>query len=156
MAAKTTQRLIWWALTGTVAGIICWLSGQTAEQSGALSGEVTQGLLGHLFRWLNVSPEQLEIVHEWVRSGAHVFLFGLLGLFCSLLVRSYALRRWVAVTLLSCSVYAVLDECHQQWFATGRAFEWIDIAKDVFGVLLGTAAVLFAVWYRAKRRKKGN
>ncbi len=156
MAAKTAQRLVWWVLTVTVAGIIYWFSDQTAEQSGTLSGEVTQGLLGHLFTWLHLTSEQLETVHEWVRSGAHVFLFWLLGLFCSLLVRSYTLRRWVGITVLSCGIYAVLDECHQQWFAEGRAFEWVDIAKDVFGILLGTMVVLLAVWYRAKRRKKGN
>ncbi len=130
-----------WALTLSVAGVIFWFSAQSAEESSAVSNAVTGGVFGWLFDLLGLTEGQREVAHELIRSGAHVVLFALLGFSTSLLTRSYQLRRWVMVTVSACSAYAVLDECHQLWRAAGRAFEWMDIVKDVGGVLLGIGAV---------------
>lgn len=130
-----------WALTLSVAGVIFWFSAQSAEESSAVSNAVTGGVFGWLFDLLGLTEGQRETAHELIRSGAHVLLFALLGFSTSLLTRSYQLRCWVAVTVGSCAAYAVLDECHQLWRAAGRAFEWMDIVKDVSGVLLGVGAV---------------
>ena len=153
MRTKTIKRSAVWILTVSVAGLIFWLSGQTAEQSGSLSGSVTNGLLGQLFVWLKLTAEQQQTAHELVRSLAHVVLFGVFGLCVSLLVRSYTLRRWIRITLPVCLVYALTDECHQSLFSAGRAFEWADIAKDMVGVMLAVALVyLVAVWRIRKKR----
>lgn len=130
-----------WALTLSVAGVIFWFSAQSAEESSAVSNAVTGGVFGWLFDLLRLTESQRETAHEFIRSGAHVVLFALLGFSTSLLTRSYRLRRWVMVTVGACAAYAVLDECHQLWRAAGRAFEWMDIAKDTGGVLLGVGAV---------------
>lgn len=153
MRTKTIKRSVLWILTVSVAGLIFWLSGQTAEQSGSLSGNVTNGLLGQLFVWLKLSVVQQQAMHELIRSAAHVGLFGVFGLCVSLLVRSYTLRRWIGITLPVCFVYALTDECHQHWFAAGRAFEWADIAKDMIGVVLAVLFVaLCTAWWRRKKR----
>lgn len=155
MRALTVRRSVLWILTVSVAGLIFWLSGQTAEQSGSLSGSVTNGLLGQLFVWLKLTAEEQQAVHELIRSLAHVVLFSALGLCVSLLVRSYTVRFWLYITLPVCFVYALSDECHQSLFADGRAFEWADIAKDMIGVLLAVVLVHLVIAWQ-KRKKRGT
>lgn len=156
MNTKTVYRFVLWVLTVWVAGAIFWFSSQTAERSSALSGEVTQGLLGGLFVFLKLTAEQQQTAHELVRSAAHVGTFGALGLFASLLTRSYTTRRWVLIAVCACGVYALLDECHQLWFSVGRAFELVDVVKDLVGILLGAGMAVLLCRCRAKLRKKGN
>lgn len=147
------RKLILWSLTLLTAGVIFFFSSQSAAVSSAVSEKFTQGLLDSLLAFLKLTAEQQEIAHELIRSTAHIVLFVLLGLFTSLLVRCYTFKHWVVITALSCVGYALLDECHQQWFSAGRAFELADIAKDSFGVFLGMITVV--LWYRLKQQKKG-
>ena len=98
------------------------------------------------------------MAHIIIRGAAHVASFALLGLFASLLARSYRLKRWFVITFIACTTYAVFDECHQLWIAAGRAFEVVDIVKDAIGVVIGAGlAVALTVVYRRIRqnRKKG-
>ncbi len=143
---------ILWTLTLSVAGLIFWLSSQSAEQSSALSGDISQGLLAGVLAFLKLSSAQQAAFHELLRSAAHVTLFALLGWCSSLLVRCYTKRRWWWIAGGACFLYAVLDECHQQWFAAGRAFELADIAKDTAGAAVAIALV--AVACRLRRSKK--
>lgn len=156
MRKVIVYRTVLWVFTLGLAGAIFWLSHQTAEQSGALSEEVTQGFFGTLFSFLKLTEGQQAVVHALVRSAAHVVLFALLGTSVALLFRSYAVRRWQGITVLVCGAYALVDECHQQWFSAGRAFELADLVKDIVGVLLGIGAVLLVCFWRAKLRKKGT
>lgn len=157
-----TKKIVLWVLTLSVAVGIFMFSEQSAEQSSAISGAVTQGLLGSLFSFFQFTEAQQETAHELIRSAAHVASFALLGLFSSLLVRSYRLKRWFLITFVCCAVYALFDECHQLWIAAGRAFELLDVAKDCIGVLLGACLVVaasrIAARYRAKKQnqKEGN
>ncbi len=156
------RKLVLWVLTLSVAACIFVFSGQSAEQSSAISGAVSQGLLGSLFSFLSLNEAQQELFHILLRSGAHIFMFALLGFFASLLARSYQLKRWKVITFTSCLAYAVVDECHQLLFAAGRAFEWSDILKDGCGVLIGILLVWFfshlAMRIRAAKetQKEGN
>lgn len=156
MKTKTIYRVAMWILTLSSAGVIFWFSSQTAEQSSAFSGEVTQGLLGGIFTFFQLTAEQQQTAHELVRSVAHVGSFSVLGLFASLLTRSYTERWWIPITVLACGVYAVFDECHQLWFSAGRAFELVDVAKDLIGTLLGVGAVVLFYCCCARLRKEGN
>lgn len=160
MRSGMRKKIVLWVLTLSVAVGIFAFSEQSAEQSSAISGAITQGLLGGLFSLFEFSEAQQEIAHEMIRSMAHIFSFTLLGLFASLLSQSYHLKYWLPITVAPCAAYAVLDECHQLWAAAGRAFEWIDVAKDCLGVLLGTGLAIAicrgAARYRAKKQKEGN
>lgn len=150
------KRCLLWLLTLLAAFGIFLLSEQSAEQSSALSGAVTQGLLGNLFSLFHFTEEQRETAHELVRSLAHVGSFAVLGVFASMLVKSYRCKRWIVVTVACCAAYALFDEYHQLWNAAGRAFEWADVAKDSFGAWLGALVVLAAchgmAWYRRRRK----
>lgn len=151
------KKIILWVLTLSVALGIFMFSEQSAEQSSAISGAITQGLLGSLFSFFEFSEAQQETLHSLIRSVAHVASFALLGMFTALLVRSYRLKHWLLISFGSCAVYAVFDECHQLWIAAGRAFELFDIVKDCAGALLGVGlAVALSVCAARYRVKKQN
>ena len=156
MKNKLWWRLLLWGLTLATAGAIFWFSSQTAEQSGSLSGEVTQGLFGYLFSLFRLSEEVQIAVHVGLRSAAHIGIFAVLGLFASLLSYSYTRRFWHAITAISCVLYAVTDEWHQLLVGAGRAFEWSDVVRDSMGVFLGigTTALITALYTRLKRKGK--
>ena len=156
MKKKTVYRVFLWGLTVGIAGMIFWLSHQTAEQSSALSGGVTEWLLSSLFAFLKLNEAQQDVLHAVVRAVAHVATFWLLGIGTSLLTRSYELKRWILVTVASCGGYALLDECHQQWFSAGRTFQTVDIAKDILGVALGVAVVALCAALRNRKQQKGK
>lgn len=152
------KKIVLWVLTLSVALGIFMFSEQSAEQSSAISGAVTQGLLGSLFSFFEFTEDQQEAVHIAIRAMAHVASFALLGLFDSLLVQSYRLKWWLLITFGSCAAYAVFDECHQLWLSAGRAFEWSDIAKDCIGALIGIGLSVVAcravARYRARKQKQ--
>lgn len=111
-----------------------------------------------ILHMLDISPDEYENIHIFLRDVAHVVMFATLGFFATLLTRSYTHRSfgW-AISAVSCSVYAVLDECVQLWTARGRAFELNDILKDCLGVVLGVAVVFLGCLFVAKvRQKRGN
>ncbi len=144
------RKVVLWVLTLSVAAGIFMFSGQSAEQSSALSGAVTQGLLSSLFSFFEFTKEQQDTLHELVRSAAHVASFALLGMFASLLARSYTADYWLPIAYFACLAYAIFDEYHQLLFAEGRAFEWFDVFKDGVGILLGVALSLLA--YKCEMR----
>lgn len=152
------KKIVLWTLTLSVAVGIFVFSEQSAEQSSAISGAVTQGLLGSLFSFFKFTEAQQEFAHILIRGAAHVLSFALLGLFSALLVRCYSVKRWTWITFGSCAAYAVFDECHQLWINAGRAFELVDVAKDCIGALLGMALVAgvhrLVVRRRAKKQKQ--
>ena len=68
MKKKTVYRAFLWGLTVGIAGMIFWLSHQSAEQSSALSGGVTEGLLSSLFAFLKLNEVQQAVWHAGVRA----------------------------------------------------------------------------------------
>ena len=112
------------------AAVIFMLSAQDLPTSGALSQSVTDALNEHAKTGLS---------DETVRSIAHFSLFFLLGVFVSLFFGKckfkFKFKFLWAFTV--CVLYAVTDEIHQEFFVDGRAFEFIDLAKDWSGSLMG-------------------
>lgn len=158
MSRSMMKKIILWVLTLSVALGIFMFSEQSAEQSSAISGAVTQGLLGSLFSFFELTEDQQETIHIVIRALAHVVSFALLGFFDSLLVQSYRLRYWLPISFGSCAAYAVFDEYHQLWLCAGRAFEWSDIVKDCIGALIGIGLSVVAcrVMIRYRVRKQNQ
>lgn len=67
---------------------------------------------------------------------AHLFQFGLLYLFIILIFSSFGMvKTWHEVTAAVIAlVYGVVDEVHQL-FVPFRSFSWLDLFKDVIGIL---------------------
>lgn len=135
------RKIIWWLLTGFCLFTIFGFSGQSAAESSQLSGSLTETLLSLIPSYNLLSADGqaavLSVVHELVRSVAHIATFAALGFCVYMLTRSYALHRCFLVAYPSCVVIAVADECLQRALAAGRAFEWVDLLKDWSGSLLG-------------------
>ena len=114
------------------AAVIFMLSAQDAPTSEALSRGVTKAVNEHAKSGLS---------DETVRSIAHFSLFFLLGVFVSLFFGKCKFKFKFLWAFTVCMLYAVTDEIHQEFFVDGRAFEFIDLAKErsgsFIGVLLG-------------------
>lgn len=143
---------------------VAWIfsnSLKTASQSIEQSGEVTDGV-AQVFKWLapnsfwaNASKEELEVLHAYVREGAHFLEFALLGVLCSCVFFAFQGKGLQALfPFLGGLFVGVIDEI-LQLFSKGRAFEWTDILIDFGGVLFGCSIAFFvatAVVIYAKKR----
>ncbi|MBQ6830182.1 MAG: VanZ family protein [Clostridia bacterium] len=138
---KTLWRVMLWVLTLAWGGTILGMSLQSGPQSTALSSGFTAWFL-HLFKAYNALPEaqQLQVLAQAqavVRELAHVAEYTLFGFFVSSLWRSYRTCRFSLWSFLSAAVFAVVDECLQEFVSVGRAFQVIDLAKDWLGIAFG-------------------
>jgi len=92
----------------------------------------------------------VDFIHFWIRKGAHVLVYGMLGLALVATLGSMGVggvRRWIYAGLLLAMV-AILDEWNQTTVPdrTGRAV-------DVFVDLLGFILFGFIAWMFAQARK---
>lgn len=157
MTKTTLYRTVLWVLTIACAVLILSLSLQPATQSSGLSTGLTATVLGWFSGYRELPAEQqaavLATAQMAVRELAHVCEYTALSLLATLLVCSYERRRlWLSVPCTA--VFAVADECVQQWCAAGRAFQLIDLIKDWGGCLIGAAAVW--LFYKLRSKKTGN
>jgi len=124
-------------------GVLFFFSGQSGEESGALSGSVTELLFGWLID-LGADARMLELL---LRKGAHMTIFAIEGFLMGMsLLHAMRRRSALAATAAGCAVMAVLNELHQLTSA-GRSCSVIDMLIDSSGALLGllaSAAVLHA------------
>ncbi len=95
---------------------------------------------------------QSWLTHRWeLTLAGHLLLFSILGFFtvrmlCSFLSLSKPLIVMIAV--FACAVFGALDELHQV-FVPGRQAEWIDLAADTAGALMGALTFIVVNRYRA-------
>ena len=141
--------------------MILGLSCQSAPQSSGLSNSLTQSVLEQVLAYQEMTPEEQAVVfaqvHKILREIAHVVTFMALGFSASMLVRSYAICRWISVVFPSCAVFAVLDESVQHFLKAGRTFQLVDLLKDWAGVLLGmTIVALIGRMIRRKHREESG
>ena len=76
----------------------------------------------------------------YIRKGAHVTEYAVLGILLVLTFAAYGFRRAGTLALITGILYAALDEYHQR-FVPGRSGEIKDVLIDACGLLLGLAAV---------------
>ena len=118
-------------------GVIFCLSAQTAEISSGNSGRVVVFLLKHFYPSFRTLSEEAKAeltgnFQFFVRKGAHVFLYAVLGIlsFLSVLTyRSVKLGHRALIAGAVCAVYAALDEWHQT-IVSGRSGELRDVLID--------------------------
>lgn len=129
--------------------LICWmglifsLSEQPAVESSETSGGIIEKIAAVVFPdFKNLSvDEQQEIVSSFqfvIRKGAHLTIFGILGLLSFLTVVSYrhiSLKVRVIISSGFCLIYAIFDELHQL-NVRGRSGEFRDVCIDFLGSML--------------------
>lgn len=136
--------------------LIVWMALIFTASGDAKSVQHTDGILAHLFRWLNlhVSPSQLETMRWIVRKGAHMTEYFILALLWWRALHSrhpaanWSARR-AAIALLLCVLYAASDEFHQA-FVKDRSPSVVDVGIDTFGASLA----ILTMWILTRRRQR--
>ena len=127
------KRTIFFVLVISWMILIFWFSSAGHEAS---SGQSMQAVHGITRVTGVVLPEVL------VRKAAHVFLYFILGILLTLLVRTYRVR-WRNVVLwavgIAC-VYAATDETHQL-LVGGRSGQVSDVLLDTVAACVGVVVI---------------
>ena len=152
--------------------VIFFFSGESGEESGSRSADVTDAILKITHPNLDSLPreEQQSIeasVHHLVRKTAHFLEYAFLAFLttCLLLwLKHFSVFRirprqvWVFPAALGL-LYAISDEVHQIF--SHRGARVTDVLIDFAGTLFGVCMVHVAVWMlrhlrNAKRSKRGK
>ena len=141
---------------------------QTGDESSAQSSSVTafaQEIIRAVApdsKWAETSGENYEILHEFVRTLAHIAEFALLGALLCWCYFAYTLHaRYFYLPITGIIVVPIIDEWLQT-FSAGRAPSLGDVMTDTLGGALGlvfaliTVAVGLAVHASKKRKKEGK
>lgn len=139
------KRVIFFILTISCTLAIFAFSSQGATTSAALSQGVTEKIL-ELFTDFDtlsndVQMQELAQFNEIIRSAAHFFVFLLLGTFTYGFLSTTKVKRPFIAALIFCVTYAIFDECYQEFFSEGRAFQLVDLVKDWSGSLIGAGSI---------------
>ena len=152
-----------WMLVLIWAGVIFYMSNQTATQSSDLSGSVIWDMCERFYKgFLQMSSEEkadlVEYLQDIVRTVAHICEYGLLGILIRTAFIPYKLNHKILISSLISLSYSISDEIHQ-FFVPGRAYQFSDILCDTFGAVLGILAVSLICGIckkiRIKNSKKG-
>ncbi len=129
----TKKRIILFALVISWMVLIFWFSNAGHEVSSGQSERVVQSVR-HV---TNISVSEMV-----VRKAAHVFLYFVLGILLTLLVRTYRIR-WRSVVLWAVGIacaYAATDETHQL-LVGGRSGQVSDVLLDTVAACIGAIVV---------------
>ena len=131
------KKIISWMLVAGWMGLIFYLSHQTGEGSGSLSGSITERIIA----FLRLDNVDIDFLHFLVRKGAHLFAYFVLGI---LLVNAFRMSGMVAgkyyyLSLAICVIYGMTDELHQL-LVPGRSGQVRDVLIDSVGALIGISA----------------
>lgn len=148
------------ALMVMTAVTLAWMllifafSAQTGEESGGLSGKISQPVTKMIVRLsggMSAAEEAVlyQKVDGVVRTGAHFSEYAVLGVWLTLLLKAIGLR-WPWMAWLVGTLFAVTDEWHQS-FTPGRVSDPEDVLVDSLGLLLGVT--LTALIDRGWRKK---
>ena len=130
---KNMKRTIFFVLVISWMILIFWFSSAGHEAS---SGQSMQAVHGITRVTGVVLPEVL------VRKAAHVFLYFILGILLTLLVRTYRIR-WRSVVLWAVGIacaYAATDETHQL-LVGGRSGQVSDVLLDTVAACVGVVVI---------------
>lgn len=142
--------------------IIFTLSADTGEESGDLSEEVTEKILG-IFGvdeedYSAGDYEQIKDRAEGItRKCAHFLEYAWLGAICYIFFWTYEWKRLktAALSLAVCVLYAALDEWHQS-FVPGRGPGIKDVMIDSSGVVFGIFFVILMSFLVSRYINRGK
>lgn len=140
--------------------LIFWFSGQTADESSASSGSITElivFIVTRLFKNVSFINNEafIENAEFFVRKAAHMTLYCVLFLLVLLSVSAFAegrasLKRLMAISAAITVAYAASDEIHQL-FVPGRSSEVRDVIIDAAGAAVGVLVVSLVAVIRKRR-----
>ena len=145
MEQKNSSKLIWLSVLAWTM-LIFYMSLNTGEDSGALSGNITKSILDFLSSLgIHIS---FESAHHFIRKAAHFSEYAVLGLLvCNAQKKAPLLMQSAPVICFWMVLVPALDETLQH-FVPGRYGALSDVLLDVCGYAF--AAVLFALFAKRK------
>ncbi len=152
------KRILLIVLTVLAAGMIFYLSADSAERSSAKSDAAAGSFYDGVLRLFDLTDEQIEFIGEKsvfiVRKTAHIAEYAVLGFLLAAVCASFGKTRagTVFISFAAAALYAVSDEVHQ-YFVPGRSCELRDMCIDSLGALVGIAffMLIFAIFKTAKK-----
>lgn len=146
------KKIILWIATLLWMGVIWVLSSQDGTHSAALSNGFTAYILQNIIQSLTDNLDQQQtyfaFANYFTRECAHVFIYFVLGLLTALLAHVHQIAHKIALPFAFCVLFAFADEINQEFFTTGRSFQFIDLYKDWCGAILGISLILIVFKYR--------
>ncbi len=94
-----------------------------------------------------------NIPDDVIRTVAHCIEFAALGFLTYNAIYSFKGFTFPLISIGASFAYAISDEIHQ-YFVPGRAFQFIDLAVDLTGIVIGTFAIFILLKIIEKCRKK--
>ena len=121
---------------------------QDAPTSNALSTQVTQSIYKVIAPIIEDANYSIPSLNNLIRDLTHFTLFFFLGLISMLLFlyQRFTLRKSSWIILGLGTLVAITDEVIQI-FSPGRAFELVDLGKDILGVIVSIVLVWVLVYY---------
>ena len=146
-------KLIWLLPAAMWLWVLFYFSGQSGDESGALSGRLAEALLRHM-PFLNVSQETFNHV---LRKLAHFGIFAVEGFLVRIGLAGARPegRGNLIISVILCGIVAVLNELHQLT-AAGRACMPQDMLLDAFGAAVGAlfALMVECTVHELRRRRR--
>lgn len=133
MKNMTKKRIILFALVISWMILIFWFSSAGHEASSGQSMRAVHGI---------AQATGVVLSEALVRKAAHVFLYFVLGILLTLLVRTYRVR-WRNVVLWAVGIacaYAATDETHQL-LVGGRSGQVSDVLLDTAAACVGAIVI---------------
>ncbi|MEG0708097.1 MAG: VanZ family protein [Cellulosilyticaceae bacterium] len=131
--------------------IIFTLSLQNSSTSSTFSKELTEQIIpiiNRLTQSSSIEPISLSRLHYLLREFAHIIEFFILA-FCMMItlhITRISSRYCILLTLIFTTIIAIVDELIQRYLSPGRAFQFIDIAKDLIGACLSIVIFMLIRW----------
>ena len=148
-----------WKILKMILVLLCMLqiflfSADSADESDEKSNRVIIWIAERMVGQPLNEEERQEKIEEYVvfvRKGAHVCVYLLLGFLMLSLIREYKVLDWrmMFLAFILSFFYACSDEIHQL-FVPGRSGSIIDVGIDSIGVYFGV--LLYYGYYRIRRK----
>lgn len=136
------NKIIWTFILIVCFNIIFAFSHQNGITSEKLSDGVSESIINVISKIFdkeidyNNKLELIKKLRKIVRKSAHFLIYLILGIIMYFTLKNYGVKELVLFSILSCFLYACLDELHQT-FISERAGRFLDVFLDTSGACLG-------------------
>lgn len=142
---KNSTHIFSWIAVFLWMVLIFNLSSQMAEQSDAFSSGIAETVIEVVEKIAPQKAAKIDVgkLNHLIRKGSHFLVFLALGVLFMCAIRRNGIYgiKGVVITLLFCSLYAILDEVHQL-FVSGRGAQISDVFIDIVGAAAGILGYL--------------
>lgn len=135
--------------------VIFWMCFIFWMSTGTFSSQNTFPLVETVLRFLvrNLSSQEVDLIHGWIRKSAHVAEYFILGLLLFRAFRGGSMGswnwRWTFFAVMVVVLWAASDEFHQSFVPT-RTASVVDVVIDTAGGVLAQLVIIF--WHRYRKK----